>query len=202
MVTALDKKLFRDLLGLKGQAVTIALVVACGIAGYVSMQSTCSSLERAGDRFYEETRFADVFVHLKRAPNDVAARVATIPGVAAVETRVVDSVLLPLADMPEPAIGKVVTLPSSGLPALCDIALREGRLPTPGHADEVVLLSSFAVAHGLTTGSTMPAVINGASDRFIEILGERGRHARSAIGVASLPKDASVEIELIAEIAI
>jgi enamine deaminase RidA (YjgF/YER057c/UK114 family) len=46
----------------------------------------------------------------------------------------------------------------------------------------------------------MPAVINGASDRFIEVLGERGRHARSAIGVASLPANASVEIELIAEI--
>ena len=73
MVRALDKKLFRDLLGLKGQAITIALVVACGIAGYVSMQSTCFSLERAGDRFYEETRFADVFVHLKRAPNSLSA---------------------------------------------------------------------------------------------------------------------------------
>lgn len=45
-----------------------------------------------------------------------------------------------------------------------------------------------------------PAVINGASDRLIEALGERGRHARSAVGVASLPNDASVEIELIAEI--
>lgn len=52
------------------------------------------------------------------------------------------------------------------------------------------------------TFTEMPAVINGASDRLIEVLGERGRHARSAIGVASLPKDASVEIELIAEIAI
>lgn len=46
----------------------------------------------------------------------------------------------------------------------------------------------------------MPAVINGASDRFIEVLGERGRHARSAVGVASLPANSSVEVELIAEI--
>ena len=45
-----------------------------------------------------------------------------------------------------------------------------------------------------------PAVVNGASDRFIEALGERGRHARSAIGVAALPLGASVEIEVIAEI--
>jgi putative ABC transport system permease protein len=170
MVTPLDKKLARDLLGLSGQAITIALVVACGIAGYVSMQSACSSLQAAGDRFYEETRFADVFVHLERAPNEVAARVATLPGVAAVEPRVVDSVLLPLADMPEPAVGKVVTLPASGRPALSDIVLRAGRLPTPGRADEAVLLASFAREHGLDTGSTVPAVINGVL-RDVRIVG-------------------------------
>jgi enamine deaminase RidA (YjgF/YER057c/UK114 family) len=46
----------------------------------------------------------------------------------------------------------------------------------------------------------MPAVINGVSDRLIEVLGERGAHARSAVGVASLPLDSAVEAELIAEI--
>lgn len=43
-------------------------------------------------------------------------------------------------------------------------------------------------------------VINGASDLLVEVLGERGRHTRSAIGVATLPLGAAVEIELIAEI--
>lgn len=46
-----------------------------------------------------------------------------------------------------------------------------------------------------------PKVINGASDLLIEIFGEQGRHARSAIGVAQLPGNASVEIEMILEIA-
>jgi enamine deaminase RidA (YjgF/YER057c/UK114 family) len=44
-------------------------------------------------------------------------------------------------------------------------------------------------------------VINGASDFLVAVLGERGRHARSAIGVATLPLGAAVEIEVIAEIA-
>ena len=43
-------------------------------------------------------------------------------------------------------------------------------------------------------------VINGASDFLVDVLGERGRHARSAIGVATLPLGAAVEIEAIAEI--
>ncbi|MCQ9341226.1 RidA family protein [Corynebacterium phoceense] len=47
-----------------------------------------------------------------------------------------------------------------------------------------------------------PAVINGASDFIGELFGEAGNHARSAVGVAVLPKDAPVEIELIVEVSV
>ena len=40
-----------------------------------------------------------------------------------------------------------------------------------------------------------PQVVNGASDLIVEVLGEKGRHSRLAIGVASLPLDAAVEVE-------
>jgi enamine deaminase RidA (YjgF/YER057c/UK114 family) len=46
-----------------------------------------------------------------------------------------------------------------------------------------------------------PAVINGASDLMIQIFGDRGRHARTALGVAALPSNASVEVEGIFQIA-
>ncbi|MDO6565916.1 RidA family protein [Alteromonas sp. 1_MG-2023] len=45
-----------------------------------------------------------------------------------------------------------------------------------------------------------PAVINGFSDLMVEVFGDRGRHARAAVGMASLPRDQSVEIELVVEI--
>lgn len=45
-----------------------------------------------------------------------------------------------------------------------------------------------------------PAVINGASDLFIEVFGEAGRHARAAVAVAGLPKDSTVEIQVVAEV--
>ena len=45
-----------------------------------------------------------------------------------------------------------------------------------------------------------PAIVNGASELLLEIFGEVGKHARSAVGVASLPLNASVEIELTVEI--
>ena len=45
-----------------------------------------------------------------------------------------------------------------------------------------------------------PAVINGFSDLIVEVFGERGRHARAAVGMASLPRGQSVEIEMIVEV--
>ena len=45
-----------------------------------------------------------------------------------------------------------------------------------------------------------PKVINGFSDLMVEVFGERGKHARSAVGVASLPIGIAVEIELIVEV--
>jgi enamine deaminase RidA (YjgF/YER057c/UK114 family) len=45
-----------------------------------------------------------------------------------------------------------------------------------------------------------PKVINGCSDLFVEVFGEKGRHARSAVGMGSLPGGITVEIEAIAEV--
>lgn len=49
--------------------------------------------------------------------------------------------------------------------------------------------------------SGQPGVVNGASDLLAEVFGEAGRHARSAVGVAELPIDAPVEVELVVEVA-
>jgi enamine deaminase RidA (YjgF/YER057c/UK114 family) len=48
--------------------------------------------------------------------------------------------------------------------------------------------------------TTQPAAINGASDLLHELFGEAGRHARSAVGLSSLPSNVSVEVELIVEV--
>jgi len=46
----------------------------------------------------------------------------------------------------------------------------------------------------------IPAVVNGASELLVEVMGDRGAHARSAVGMASLPMNAAVEIELVLEL--
>jgi enamine deaminase RidA (YjgF/YER057c/UK114 family) len=52
----------------------------------------------------------------------------------------------------------------------------------------------------VSTFTQQPAVVNGASELLLEIFGEKGKHARSAVGMAVLPLNASVEIELTVEI--
>ena len=59
---------------------------------------------------------------------------------------------------------------------------------------QVVKVVGFVASDPAFTGQ--PGVVNGASDVLAEIFGEVGRHARSAVGVAVLPMDAPVEVEI------
>jgi enamine deaminase RidA (YjgF/YER057c/UK114 family) len=52
----------------------------------------------------------------------------------------------------------------------------------------------------IPTFTQQPAIVNGASELLLEIFGEKGKHARSAVGMAVLPLNASVEIELMVEV--
>jgi len=62
----------------------------------------------------------------------------------------------------------------------------------------IIKVTGFVASAPGFTGQ--PQVVNGASDLLTEVFGEAGRHARSAVGVAVLPMDAPVEVELIAEV--
>ena len=63
---------------------------------------------------------------------------------------------------------------------------------------QVVRLVGYVAS--TSTFTQQPAIVNGASELLLEIFGEVGKHARSAVGVASLPLNASVEIELTVEV--
>ena len=94
MTSALDRKLLRDLRSMWGQGLAIALVIASGVATFVNSQTMLRSLESTRAAFYQRYRFAEVFASVKRAPDSLKARIAEIPGVAHVETRIVEGVNL------------------------------------------------------------------------------------------------------------
>src|SRR5262249_41109511 len=155
------RKLLRDLWQMKGQALAISLVMACGVATFVMTRTAMASLQQTQERFYDRYRFADVFAGLKRAPNPVGELLADIPGVARVQTRVVVDVPLDVAGLAEPATGRLISVPDRSPPILNDVYLRAGRHVEYGRPGEVLVSEAFAEAHKLGPGSKVQAVING-----------------------------------------
>ena len=109
-MSLLDRKLWRDMSALRGQVISIALVVAAGVAVFVASISTYDSLLSGRDRFYAETRFPQIFVTLKRAPLSIVARLEAIPGVAAVEPRIVRDVIVDWPSALLPVSARMVSL--------------------------------------------------------------------------------------------
>src|SRR3954451_14608938 len=127
MISALDRKLLRDLSKMKGQSFAIAVVIAAGVATFVNSRTILESLELTRSTFYERYRFADVFARVKRTPDALAERLSEIPGVAQVETRVVQLVTLDVPGLDEPGVGQLISLPVTRPPRLNQFYLRRGR---------------------------------------------------------------------------
>ncbi|MGY8963792.1 MAG: ABC transporter permease, partial [Rhodospirillales bacterium] len=169
-VDALNRKLLRDLWRIKGQAIAISMVMACGIALMISSFGTVTTLEESMNAFYDRTRFADVFATLKRAPDSLKKDIERIPGVSIIETRIVAAVNLDLPNMTEPATGQLLSLPERGAPLLNDVIILSGRYPSSQRPNEVAVTDAFANAHDLTVGDSFKAIING-NKRSLEIVG-------------------------------
>lgn len=163
---SLDKKLLRDLLRLWGQILAIALIVACGIAMFVAMQSNCESLKLSQANYYNQYRFAQVFASLKRAPEAVAEHIQAIPGVAQAQTRVLMDVTLDVKERSEPVIGRLISIPEQQTPMLNDLYIRKGRYIEANRRDEVLVSEAFAQANRLRLEDTVGAVINGRWQRL------------------------------------
>ena len=169
-VRMLDRKLLRDLWEMKGQSVAIAAVIAAGVTMFVMYLSNFDSLRGTRSAYYQNARFADVFATLKRAPTSLEARIAAIPGVVTVSTRVVADVTLDVPGMAEPATGRLISLPERGRPLLNDVYLRRGRWVDPTRPDEVLASEIFCEAHGFGPGDRVAAIINGRK-RWLTIVG-------------------------------
>ena len=164
LLPALHRKLIRDLLGMKGQSMAIALVMASGIATFILSAATMESLQQTMQTYYDQHQFADVFAQLKRAPNRLADRIADIPGVSQLATRVVVNVNLDVEGLAEPALGRIISLPEDHEPWINGIYLRAGRYIEPGRRGEVLVSEAFAKVHDLQPGDTVKAIINGRRD--------------------------------------
>jgi putative ABC transport system permease protein len=168
---ALDRKLLRDLRLMWSQALTIALVVASGIAGFMASFSAYDSLATSRDRYYQEARFADVFATLKRAPLALESQLAAMAGAAHVETSLSHVVPISLPGVADPIVGRLIGLDAQAPPRLNQVHLRSGRM-VAGHASgalEALVSEAFATERQLKPGDRLQALINGKRETLLVV---------------------------------
>ncbi|MCZ2096597.1 MAG: ABC transporter permease [Anaerolineae bacterium] len=162
----IHRKALRDLWHMRGQALAIALIIAAGLSMLVMSQATLESLRDTRDRLYRDYRFAHVWAQVKRAPEHVAERIAALPGVAEVETRVAAGGKLEVPDFGEPVEALVQSLPDAGESRQNRLYLRAGRMLAPDVRGEVLVSDAFAQAHDLEPGDRLRATVYGRSQWF------------------------------------
>lgn len=170
MVKMLDRKLLRDLWRMKTQVITIALVVASGVGGFIASLSTYDSLKNLQESYYNSARFAHVFARVKRAPLPLEPKIAEIPGVAEAETTVSFDVLLDLPDTIEPLSGRIIALPDGARARMNQVTLMAGRWIDAPDSNQVLVNETFAKARKLKPGDRIVALLNGKYEQ-LEITG-------------------------------
>jgi enamine deaminase RidA (YjgF/YER057c/UK114 family) len=135
----------------------------------------------------------------------VAAPVAAYVPAVRTGTYVYTSGQLPTVDGKLPAVGKVgdevSAQDAAGMARTCALNALAAAASAAGGLEairRIVKVTGFVASAPGFGGQAQ--VINGASELLIEVFGEDGKHSRSAIGVAELPLNAPVEVELIAEV--
>jgi putative ABC transport system permease protein len=168
---ALDRKLLRDLTLMWSQAITIALVVASGVAGFVGTFSAYQALKNSRALYYADARFADVFASLKRAPQSLERQLQRTPGVAQIDTRVQQIVPIDLPGVSDPIIGQLIGLPTRTAQRLNTVELRRGRMVERRRSGSIETLVSevFARERRIDLGSTLHALVNGKREALVVV---------------------------------
>lgn len=143
----------------KGQFAALVVLVALGITSYVAFVSSYRNLTVSADHANNELKLADFTVHVVGAPASVADELAALPGVDAVEGRLVTDtgMILEGGDL---GLARVISIPAGRHPAVNDVLVQEGAYPQSGSAGALIN-SKFAADAGKEPGSQLTLFVNG-----------------------------------------
>jgi putative ABC transport system permease protein len=166
VVSVLDIKLVRDLWTMRTQVVSIALLIAAGVAVLVMSASNYLALVRAMDAHYRNERFADLFAGVKRAPLSLLDRIREIDGIGVAEARIAQAVRVMREDSELPISGRIISIPASGQPLLNRLYLADGRWIDAARPDEIIINAAYAQARGVRLGDSVDVILNGRLQAF------------------------------------
>ena len=160
MNSVLLKKTIRDMKSAWAQSLALAVIVALGIAGLISMDGAYRDLSTSYNYAYDTLHFADVDFSVQAAPESVVEKVAQLDGVKAVTGRLIIDTGYELPSG-EPIRARFIGLPTDRQPAVDGVYVREGRYLQPGDENVVVLESHFADYYHLHPGDEVTPIVNG-----------------------------------------
>jgi putative ABC transport system permease protein len=154
-MSALSKKLLRDLWQMRWQYLAVGAMIALGVALYCASTMGYRNLDASYESSYELLKFEDLGVTFQPSPQRVVKQLEEIPGVAAVEGRLVKDVMIGLPDRhSRKVVGRMISLPADRVPTVNQLKLTAGR-EVSGSRREVLLEKSFADANGLAVGDRL-----------------------------------------------
>ena len=159
-MSALNRKLARDLKAAAGMLLAITSIIAVGVTCFVGLSSAYSNLSESRRRYYAQCRMADFSIELKKVPLTELAPLADLRGVAQIRPRIQFYAAVDLEQVEEPLNGLVLSLPDRPEPILNDVVLRRGGYFTDRRQNEVLVSDAFAREHHLQPGQWVHLVLN------------------------------------------
>ena len=163
----LDRKMLRDFLGMRIQAIAIALVIAGGVSVQLLSSGLVTSLEETRRAYYERNLMADVWAPVVRAPQGKIDSLRQIAGVQAIEGRLRFGIRIDMPASQDPVLGEIISIPETHAPSVNRLHVALGRLPASGRRDEAVILKRFAEAHRIGPGDRISFIVRG---RQVEVV--------------------------------
>lgn len=180
---------------------TLLLSFLCWASASLGQVETQTDLQTESENYDPEARLAELGIELPPAPQPVANYVNGVQ---------TGNLIFLAGKGPKRADGSEITgklgdgidiqqgYQAARLTAINQLAVLKTMLGDLKRVKRVVKV--LGMVNSDPDFIQQPAVINGFSDLIVEVFGERGRHARAAVGMASLPRAQAVEIEMIVEI--
>lgn len=160
---ALDKRLWRMIGSTKGQFIAVTVVLAVGLLSYVALNMTLKNLDTTVQTYYRITNMADIFASVMRIPESQVQQLASIPGVASVNGRVVEDVKFETGKANEKSTLRLISLPQAMKP-INDVYLVAGEKPSDD--THVLLIEMFAKARDIVVNDSFEVVIAGKHKRL------------------------------------
>ncbi len=167
-MSVLDHKLWRDLRGNAAILFTVVAIIAVGVGSFTGLLSIQRILRNSQANYYRQYRFADFWIDVKKMPLAAAERLERMPGVAAIEPRVVFDVILDMPRHDEPVTGRLISVPTRGFDRVINgMHLMRGSGFSDTRDEEVIVGESFAKAHGLEPGDRIEMILNRRKESFV-----------------------------------